>query len=106
MTEDILSFTQHISGIDLVDYVINYINQNMIIYSLLKNIKPTIKACIDGTRISYDISKLTAEDIDIVKKTLPVEQVIVVYGSAYTVMTNIPDNNNSDELFISIIPTM
>ena len=35
--KDILSFTKNISGINLVDYVINYINQNMIIYSLLKN---------------------------------------------------------------------
>lgn len=100
MTEDILSFTKQISGINLIDYVINYINQNMIIYSLLKNINPIIKACVDGTSIMYDISILSQEDIDIVK-TLPVEQDIIIYGQTYKVLTNIPDNSN--KLFISII---
>lgn len=93
MTEDILSFTNHISGIDLVDYVINYINQNMIIYSLLKNINPTIKACVDGTSIIYDISELSTQDIDIVK-TLPIEQDIVIYDKMYKVLSIIPDNEN------------
>lgn len=61
--EDILSFTKNISGINLVDYVINYINQNMILYSLLKNSSYSVSACTDGTCVVYDISGVSKEDI-------------------------------------------
>ena len=98
--EDILSFTKNISGINLVDYVINYINQNMIIYSLLKNSSYTVNACTDGTCVVYDITGFTNNDIDVIN-TLPSEQDVVVYGKTYRVLTYIPDNNN--KLIIKII---
>lgn len=90
--KDILTFTKDISGIDLVDYVINYINQNMIIYSLLKNSSYTVNACTDGTCVVYDITGMKPEDIDIIN-TLPSEQIITVYNKSYRVIINIPDDN-------------
>lgn len=97
---DILSFTKNISGISLVDYVINYINQNMIIYSLLKNKSYSIKACTDETCVVYDITGFSPTDISIIN-TIPSEQDIVVYGKAYKVLSYIPDNEN--KLIIKII---
>ena len=96
--EDILSFTKNISGINLVDYVINYINQNMILYSLLKNSSYSVSACTDGTCVVYDISGVSKEDII---NTLPKEQDVIIYGCRYKVLTIIPDNDN--KLIIKII---
>ena len=90
--EDILSFTKNISGINLVDYVINYINQNMIIYSLLKNSSYFVNACTDGTCVIYDITGFSKDDIGIIN-TLPSEQDVIIYGHTYKVLTCIPDNN-------------
>ena len=98
--KDILSFTKNISGINLVNYVINYINQNMIIYSLLKNKSYSINACTDGTCVVYDITGFTPEDIDIIN-TIPSEQDVVIYGKAYKVLACIPDNEN--KLIIKLI---
>lgn len=94
--EDILSFTKNISGINLVDYVINYINQNMILYSLLKNSSYSVSACTDGTCVVYDISGVSKEDII---NTLPKEQDVIIYGYVYKVLTIMPDN---DKLIIKI----
>ena len=66
MPNDILNFTKQISGIDLVDYVINYIDQNMIAYSILKDMKFDVKTCVDGTRAIYDISNLSDSDMNLV----------------------------------------
>lgn len=99
--EDILSFTKNISGINLVDYVINYINQNMIIYSLLKNTYYSINACTDGTCVEYDITGFSNDDINIIN-TIPSEQDVVIYGKTYRVLAYIPDNNNN-KLIIKIM---
>lgn len=96
--EDILSFTKNISGINLVDYVINYINQNMILYSLLKDSSYSINACTEGTCIEYDIKDVSKQDII---NSLPREQDVVIYGCRYRVLTIIPDNDN--KLIIKII---
>lgn len=98
--KDILSFTKNISGISLVDYVINYINQNMIIYSLLKNTSYSISACTDGTCVVYDITGFTSDDLDIIN-TIPSEQDVAIYGKVYKVLAYIPDNEN--KLMIKIV---
>ena len=94
--EDILSFTKNISGINLVDYVINYINQNMILYSLLKDSSYSINACTEGTCVEYDIKDVSRQDII---NSLPREQDVVIYGYAYKVLAVMPDN---DKLIIKI----
>lgn len=98
--EDILSFTKNISGISLVDYVINYINQNMIIYSLLKDTSYSINVCTDGACVVYDITGFTPDDIDIIN-IIPSEQDVVIYGKVYKVLACIPDNKN--KLVIKIV---
>jgi hypothetical protein len=97
---DILSFTKQISGIDLVDYVINYIDQNMIAYSLLKDMNFDIKSCVDGTCVMYDIRNLSKSDMDKIR-SLPEMQMIYMYNRAYRVEFVIQEDYN--KLLISII---
>lgn len=96
--EDILSFTKNISGINLVDYVINYIDQNMILYSLLKNSSYSVSACTEGTCVIYDITGTSLKE-DIIN-ILPSEQEVIIYNCKYKVVTSIPDNN---KLIIKIL---
>ena len=100
MNKDILSFTKQISGIDLANYVINYIDQNMIAYSLLKDMDFDIKSCIDGTCVVYDISNLSDSDMQIIR-SLPEMQMVYLYGKAYRVEFAIQDGYN--KFFITIM---
>lgn len=100
MTNDILSFTKQISGIDLVDYVINYIDQNMIAYSLLKDMSFDIKTCVDGTCVVYDISNLSDLDMNSLR-SLPDNQIVYLYGKAYRVEFAIQEGYN--KLLITIM---
>jgi hypothetical protein len=97
---DILSFTKQISGIDLVDYVINYIDQNMIAYSLLKDMSFDIKTCVDGTCVMYDIRNLSDSDMNKIR-SLPEMQMVYMYNRAYRVEFAIQEDYN--KLLISII---
>lgn len=97
---DILSFTKQISGIDLVDYVINYIDQNMIAYSLLKDMSFDIKTCVDGTCVMYDIRNLSDSDMNKIR-SLPEMQMVYMYNRAYRVEFAIQEEYN--KLLISII---
>lgn len=103
MTKDILSFTQRISGIDLVSYVINCIDQNMIAYSLLKDMDFDIKACVDGTCAVYDISNLSDSDMEQIR-SLPELQMVYLYKKAYRVEFAIQEGHN--KLFMSIIQVL
>lgn len=100
MPNDILSFTKQISGIDLVDYVINYIDQNMIAYSLLKDMEFNVKSCIDGTCIIYNISNLSESNMNSIK-SLPGIQMVYVYDKVYRVEISVEDGY--DKLLISIM---
>lgn len=97
---DILNFTKNISGIGLVNYVINYIDQNMIAYSILKDIAPNISSCVDGASIIYDLGQLKDADIEYIR-SLPEEQTIQVYGKSYKVVLSIQENYN--RLYISVL---
>ena len=97
---DILNFTKNISGIDLVNYVTNYIDQNMIAYSILKDISPTISSCVDGATIIYDLSQLKEDDIEYIR-SLPEQQTVTMYGKTYSVGTSIQDDYN--RLYISVL---
>ena len=100
MSNDILSFTKNISGIDLVDYVINYIDQNMIAYNILKDIDHNISSCVNGASIIYDLGQLQQSDIDRIR-SLPEQQMITIYGKTYKVEISIQDNYN--RLYISVL---
>lgn len=100
MNNDILSFTKNISGIDLVDYVINYIDQNMIAYNILKDIDHNISSCVNGASIIYDLGQLQQSDIDRIR-SLPEQQMISIYGKTYKVEISIQDNYN--RLYISVL---
>ena len=98
-TEDILSFTKNITGINLVDYVINYIDQNMILYSILKNTSFSVNANTEDTAsVVYDITSVSTEDKDVIS-SLPEEQTVLIYGKTYSVYI-IQDD---DRLVIKII---
>ena len=100
MSNDILSFTKNISGIDLVDYVINYIDQNMIAYNILKDIDHNISSCVNGASIIYDLGQLQQSDIDRIR-SLPEQQMITIYGKTYKVEISIQDSYN--RLYISVL---
>lgn len=100
MNNDILSFTKNISGIDLVDYVIRYIDQNMIAYNILKDIDSNISSCVNGASIIYDLGQLQQSDIDRIR-SLPEQQMISIYGKTYKVEISIQDNYN--RLYISVL---
>lgn len=97
---DILDFTKNISGIGLVNYVTNYIDQNMIAYSILKDISPTISSCVDGATIIYDLSQLKEDDIEYIR-SLPEQQTVTMYGKTYSVGISIQDDYN--RLYISVL---
>lgn len=99
MTNDILSFTQNISGINLVDYVINCVDQNMIVYSLLKNMKFDIKSCVDGACVIYDVSNLSDSDMNAIR-SVP-DQIVSIYGKNYKLEFSVEEGYN--KLFISIL---
>jgi hypothetical protein len=100
MPNDILNFTKQISGIDLVDYVINYIDQNMIAYSILKDMEFDVKTCVDGTCAIYDISNLSDSDMNLVK-SLPEVQMVYLYDKVYNVSFSIEPEYN--KLVITIM---
>lgn len=98
---DILNFTKQISGIEsLGDYVVGYVNQNMILYSLLKNRQYTIvSANVDNsTKVVYDVAGISPEDMGVIENELSQQQ-ISIYGHNYTVLA-IPDSE--DKLIITI----
>ena len=92
MSKDLLSFTKQISGIDLVDYVVNFIDQNMIAYKILKNIDHDIVLERNDTRLIYNISNLTIDEINEIRN-FPTEQNISIYDTLYRVSFSMPDNN-------------
>lgn len=92
MSKDLLSFTKQISGIDLVDYVVNFIDQNMIAYKILKNIDHDIILERNDTSLIYNISNLTIDEINEIRN-FPTEQNISIYDALYRVSFSMPDNN-------------
>ena len=92
MSKDLLSFTKQISGIDLVDYVVNFIDQNMIAYKILKNIDHDIVLERNDTSLIYNISNLTIDEINEIRN-FPTEQNISIYDTLYRVSFSMPDNN-------------
>ena len=92
MSKDLLSFTKQISGIDLVDYVVNFIDQKMIAYKILKNIDHDIVLERNDTSLIYNISNLTIDEINEIRN-FPTEQNISIYDTLYRVSFSMPDNN-------------
>ena len=92
MSKDLLSFTKQISGIDLVDYVVNFIDQNMIAYKILKNIDHDIVLERNDTSLIYNISNLTIDEINEIRN-FPTEQNIYIYDTLYRESISMPDNN-------------
>lgn len=92
MSKDLLSFTKQISGINLVDYVVNFIDQNMIAYKILKNIDHDIILERNDTSLIYNISNLTIDEINEIRN-FPTEQNISIYDTLYRVSFSMPDNN-------------
>lgn len=102
MSKDILTFTQQVSGISLVNYVIDYIDQNMIAYFFLKHFDTiAVKVHVDNNTIVYNISNLDIKDINVFKE-LTKQQEIEVYGRIYKTNFSIDDEMN--RLYITIQP--
>lgn len=100
--ENLISFTKRITGItNLIDYVINYVDQHMILYSLMHDSQSyEINANKnDNTYITYDITGLTDGDMNKIYN-LPDEQQVEAYGKIYTIKI---DKSNRDKLIVMII---
>ena len=93
MSKDLLSFTKQISGIDLVDYVVNFIDQNMIAYKILKNIDHDIVLERNDTSLIYNMSNLTIDEINEIRNFPTEDQNISIFNTLYRVSFSMPDNN-------------
>ena len=100
MSKDILEFTKQLSGIDdLVNYVVNCIDQNMILYRILKNVNCKITTTQTESSLSYNIDKLSDDEIENIK-SIPTEQNVIIYNTPYKVLCSIHKDNT---LEISIL---
>ena len=98
--ENLLDFTKHISGMNLIDYVIKYIDQNMILYRLMEGTSYIINAKPNTTSITYDITGISENDM-VNLNQLPEVQEVVVYGTSYTVTLDRTSSNNKLTMTIS-----
>ena len=94
---DIITFTKQLSGIDdLVTYVIDYIDQNMILYRILCDVDCTVTKTINTNpnTMEYSIDGIKKEDMNRLQ-AIPGEQEVVIYNVRYRV-NMIPsfENNN------------
>lgn len=91
---DLLSFTKRISGIDLINYIVNFTDHNMIIYRLFKNNNHDITIVQnDDNGLTYKINNLTIEELNEIRK-ISNEQDICIYNTIYKASFIIPDNNH------------
>ena len=64
MSNSLIEFTKNMSGIDLVKYVLNSIDDNMILYSLLSmtEINSKINVIKDNFRVIYNIENIDEDN--------------------------------------------
>ena len=104
MHQDVITFTKRLAGIDdLVSYIINYIDQNMILYNILCNVECSVtKVQNDPSTMIYRIEGVKGEELNSLK-TIPSEQQVMMYNVPYQV-TILPDYDSSN-LIIKISVT-
>ena len=83
---NILEFTKSIIGMDTISYALNYVDQNMILYLLLKNSSyQVISIQTNQCTVEYCVSGLSNNDMIYIMNTIPSIQQVSIYGKTYTV---------------------
>ena len=91
---DLVEFTKHVDGIDLKNYMSNYIAQNSIIYDILKGTNCMVGVVnFEDNTITYAISADIVESNNIV-----FPQTYYMYGANYIIELN----NFQESYFVTI----
>lgn len=85
--QDLLGFAHLMSGINLAEYVINYIDQHLIAYGMIGNINHSIHASKENeSTVIYSLDNLSDEEINTLnslKDTFNNNHELNVYDTIY-----------------------
>lgn len=106
MANDLLGFTKLMSGINLAEYVINYIDQHMLIsgFFLGKINNQILVSTENEATVKYTLTGLSdyeKESIEVFKEHIKRDPVLTIYDTKYYI--EIPDIEQIDDEFIIII---
>jgi hypothetical protein len=99
MSQDVLGFAKLMSGINLTEYVINYIDQHMLLYGFLGQLNNQILVSTENeTTVKYTLTELSDIEKGIVntfKSYIKENPVLKIYNINYYI--NIPDDSIQDD---------
>ena len=94
MSNSLIEFTKNMSGIDLVKYVLNCIDENMILYSLLSmtEINSKINVIKDNFRVIYNIENIDEDNKRKLYEMFSMSKSMHMYNNLYNVSIQATDN--------------
>ena len=94
MSNSLIEFTKNMSGIDLVKYVLNCIDENMILYSLLSmtEINSKINVIKDNFRVIYNIENIDEDNKRKLYEMFSMSKSMYMYNNLYNVSIQATDN--------------
>ena len=106
MSNDLLGFTKLMSGINLAEYVINYIDQHMLIsgFFLGKINNQILVSTENEATVKYTLTGLSDYEkgsIEVFKEHIKRDPVLTIYDTKYYI--EIPDIEQIEDEFIIII---
>ena len=100
----LITFAKTTVGMDLADYIINFIDQHIIAYSFLGNLDREVQSIKENdTTINYNIASISEADHDVLqnlRNKIKEEPIIKLYGINYYI--SIPENTDNDSFSIRI----
>ena len=105
MSKDVTAFAKMMSGISTAEYVINYIDQHMLLCGLLDQLESQISVYTKNqTAIVYKLDKLTELEkgkANRIKNYIQNNPILKIYNMNYSV--SIPDINKEDDDCLMIL---
>lgn len=98
MDQDLLGFTHLMSGINLAEYVINYIDQHMILYGILGKMDHSILTSKENeTTVIYSMYNLSNDEVENItnlKSYYRSNPILNIYNTNYCI--DIPEQNDNE----------